>query len=320
MVLAEELQLDRLYANALRAVGQSRMRRDDHGGMEDLERSLMISKAIPAPDEAQRAYTGITNSLWELGQLEKAAQNIASTREWCERFPLPRAVQWLAGVEAIHAYKTGVWRDAERMANAFLSEVARSGRHYLEGATRYLRAYLRLAQGDLVAADLDTDAALVLSREAKDPQTLVPTLAARVRVLARLGASGSVAGQLMDESLVILDGCPTHWLVDVAWASVETGREEPFLVELDLVSRRSPWVDAGREIAGHRYEDATVILGAMGARGEEAYARLRAAEAAAAEGRRADADVQLQPALAFFRSVGAAGYVRQGEALLAAAS
>ena len=51
-----------------------------------------------------------------------------------------------------------------------------------------------------------------------------------------------------------------------------------------------------------------------------ATARLRAAKPLAAAGRRTDADEQLQAALAFFRSVGATRYVRDAEALLAAAS
>ena len=46
--------------------------------------------------------------------------------------------------------------------------------------------------------------------------------------------------------------------------------------------------------------------------------RLRAAESLVAQGRRAEADVQLQKALAFYRSVGATRFIREGEALLAA--
>ena len=46
--------------------------------------------------------------------------------------------------------------------------------------------------------------------------------------------------------------------------------------------------------------------------------RLRAAESLVAQGRRAEADVQLQKARAFYRSVGATRFIREGEALLAA--
>lgn len=53
-------------------------------------------------------------------------------------------------------------------------------------------------------------------------------------------------------------------------------------------------------------------------RPDAAELRLRSAEALVAEGRRAEADVQLAEALAFFRSVGATRIVRRAEALLAA--
>jgi hypothetical protein len=46
--------------------------------------------------------------------------------------------------------------------------------------------------------------------------------------------------------------------------------------------------------------------------------RLRAAAQLVETGRRSEADEQLQRALAFWRSVGATRYVREGESLLAA--
>ena len=62
------------------------------------------------------------------------------------------------------------------------------------------------------------------------------------------------------------------------------------------------------------------LLGEIGARTQEAFLRLRAAEQLVEEGRRAEADEQLNRALAFYRSVGATRYVREGEALLAASA
>ena len=53
---------------------------------------------------------------------------------------------------------------------------------------------------------------------------------------------------------------------------------------------------------------------------DEAYARLCAAESLAARGRRAEADEELHAALAFYRSVGATRFIREGEALLAASA
>jgi hypothetical protein len=56
----------------------------------------------------------------------------------------------------------------------------------------------------------------------------------------------------------------------------------------------------------------------MGALPNEAYARLRAAELLASQGRRAEADVQLQRALSTARELMATAWIREGEALLAA--
>ena len=50
---------------------------------------------------------------------------------------------------------------------------------------------------------------------------------------------------------------------------------------------------------------------------EAAYAWLRAAESAAAAGRRADAERFARRALDFYRRVGATAYLRRGEALVA---
>ncbi|HJU02453.1 MAG TPA: hypothetical protein VJ966_14765, partial [Actinomycetes bacterium] len=58
----------------------------------------------------------------------------------------------------------------------------------------------------------------------------------------------------------------------------------------------------------------------IGSLPDEAFARLRAAERLLNAGRPADAKAQLQRALAFYRRVGAAGYLREVDALFAASA
>ena len=53
---------------------------------------------------------------------------------------------------------------------------------------------------------------------------------------------------------------------------------------------------------------------------DAAYVRMRAAEALAAGGRRAEADVQVEQALAVFRSVGATAWANEAETLFAASA
>ena len=62
------------------------------------------------------------------------------------------------------------------------------------------------------------------------------------------------------------------------------------------------------------------VLGEIGARPEEAFTRLRAAEALDEAGKRAEADAQMQNALAFYRSVDATAYIEEAEQLFAASA
>jgi hypothetical protein len=56
----------------------------------------------------------------------------------------------------------------------------------------------------------------------------------------------------------------------------------------------------------------------MGSKPDEAYARLRAAEALLADGLPDEAEEQLERAVSFYRSVGATRYLQLAEALVAA--
>jgi hypothetical protein len=73
-----------------------------------------------------------------------------------------------------------------------------------------------------------------------------------------------------------------------------------------------PWAVAGAAYARGDYVAAAEQCAALGAVTQEAYVRLAAA--------RAGDLVQLEPALEFYRSVGAAWYLRQGESILAASA
>jgi hypothetical protein len=78
-----------------------------------------------------------------------------------------------------------------------------------------------------------------------------------------------------------------------------------------------PWLKAALSYTEGDFVRAADIYAGIGAKAQEAYARLRAAESFVHEGRRAEADAELERALAFWRRVGAAAYIREGEALLA---
>jgi hypothetical protein len=89
-------------------------------------------------------------------------------------------------------------------------------------------------------------------------------------------------------------------------------------VQHSTISTR--WLDAARAYAAGEFEAAAEIYAEIGSVPDEAFARLRAAEALIRAGRRAEGDAQLQQALAFYRSVGATAYIREAESLFAASA
>ena len=105
-----------------------------------------------------------------------------------------------------------------------------------------------------------------------------------------------------------------------AWVAETLGRGSEFVEVVEREPYKSPWLRAALAVASRDFLAAADIIGGMGVVSNEAFFRLRAAEQLVDEGRRAEADEQLRRALAFYRSVGATRFVREGEALLAASA
>jgi hypothetical protein len=105
-----------------------------------------------------------------------------------------------------------------------------------------------------------------------------------------------------------------------AWVAVTLGRSSELVEVIEREPYKSPWLHAALAVGSGDFLGAADIIGGMGIVTHEAFFRLRAAEQLVDEGRRAEADEQLRRALAFYRSVGATRYVREGEALLAASA
>ncbi len=109
-------------------------------------------------------------------------------------------------------------------------------------------------------------------------------------------------------------------MVELAFALLEVGRESELLDGEHGLGPQTPWLDAAHAIGRGELAAAADLLAQIGSVTFEAHVRLRAAQRLSAEGKRAEAAEQLASALAFYRGVGASSAVRQGEAMLAAAS
>ena len=185
------------------------------------------------------------------------------------------------------------------------------------------RAWIRLARDDVPGALEEAEAMLAAyrARVRKQVEFAGAVLAAYGFFLFATGRE-SEAGAAADELVSTLRGTH-HGLggdpVPIVFLLVGLNRTAD--LESILESRPpTPWTEAAHRVAAGDLAGAADVYAELGSLHVEAYARLHAAEQLVAEGRRGEADVQLQKALRFYRSVGATRFVREGEALLAASA
>jgi len=197
--------------------------------------------------------------------------------------------------------------------------------HRREDACRLVRGQIRLARGDETGAVADSERAVDLARAAGTAQ-LVDQLASRAYILLEVGVAAQ-AGELLDEVFRLARQMPVgshlhHFdYIYISYLAHALGRHEQAVAligELSATRPRTRWVDTASRLLHGDLIGAADRCAEIGALFWEAHIRWAAAEALAQDGRRAEADMQLRKALAFYRSVSATRYVRRAEALLAA--
>ena len=159
--------------------------------------------------------------------------------------------------------------------------------------------------------------------EAGSFQSLCGPFAFRARLHGELGDHAE-AGRLLEELLSAWtetrSGYIDGWVVDAWFAARSTGTEARLQRAIETVGIVVPWLDAATALLRHDFIAAAATLEQMGASATAADVQLWAGEWLDEHGRPSDANVQLERSLTFWRSVGARGYLRRCESLLAAAS
>jgi class 3 adenylate cyclase/tetratricopeptide (TPR) repeat protein len=320
LAMAAELGMDDLRAHALNNIGVARLGIGDERGLDDLEQSVEISVAANSA-ESVRSYGNLASTLTSVGQLERAFAMFLEGRRAAERFGLDDPLRWLIAEMAWKLYFEGRWDEALEMLDEQMADFAQNP-YWMEPPCRWLRGRIRLARGDVAGAQEDAQQGLELARLAKDPQVLWPALSFGARAFYTTDAkrADELAGEVLAEWMAAgfpISGSESEWLCDLVVA-LPAGRKGEFLEAVSQATKfPTPWRAAAAAYASGDFLRAAEVYEDIGARPEGAYARLGAAESLVREGRRAEADAELQRALSFWRSVGATAYVREGEALLA---
>ena len=317
LALAEELGLIRLQVSALVVVGTA-LTAVEEGGVSDLERAIELGRGGVAPDETQRAFNNLAEEMIARGRMRDAISLYTDAMAEVDRFGIIVGVRWLAPQEAWAACLLGDWERAEALRSIYLESIAEIGGHYLEGSMLVLQSYMARARGDVAAAVAYAEDAVAHARGVKDPQALGPTLASLALALLDDGRHDE-ATLLLDELLTLTDETGEAlyftWVIDQGWLIHDLRR-----TEAAPRARARIWTEAAQAVARGDLVGAADALAATDLRSEEAYARLRAAEQLASQGRNAEAQPHLERALSFYRSVGATAYLRRAEAILPASA
>ena len=312
--MAEELGDDELLGDALNTRGVVRGSLGDPRWEQDLTRSLELGLRSNS-FRAGRAYINLGSTLLDTaGDLVRSEEITREGLAFSERMGFSStALRWFMGNLADMTYLRGAWDEALAFAEGAI--VGES--HYMAQVGFGVRADIRMARGDDRGAAEDAGIVLERARAIRDPQALDPALVLAAEIAHRYGDQAT-AHALMDE-LGAPERTAGSFVVRAALVCHDLQRE-PFLPARLSGDSVTPWAEAAAAIGAGELGRAAEILARIGARTLEADVWLRAARTAAAYGRHAEAAGRLASALAFYREVGASAYVREAEALLAAAS
>ena len=318
--LAQQLDLTSVRASVLNTRGTMRASVGDEAGLDDLEESIALHEEVHSP-EVTRAYNNLGFSLLRMGDVRRSSEVAVEGVRAAERFGVGEWVRW-ARDKMLYAYfYDGRWDEALNASAELLAEVADSG-HYLASSWQTLRGHILLARGDEAGAVESATIAIEQARIASDLQVVAPALVWRARVLAATGQRDMAEDAMKEfvELLATRSPSASIWFPDAVAALLELGRPDDVERLAGLVSTSTRWLVAGRAQAGPDPAKAAELYAEMGARPDEADARLHAARGLVEGGRRAEADAQLRRALAFYGRVGAVRYAREAETLLAASA
>jgi class 3 adenylate cyclase/tetratricopeptide (TPR) repeat protein len=307
--IANALELREIEAEALQFVGLARLDAGDEDGVGDIEKALSVATELNSP-VALTCYGNLADVLRYLGVLKASAARHIEGERAAKRFGIPVQIRRFRAEQACDLYYTGDWDQALARLEEYLAAIESGSPHRGVGEARLHRGRIRLARGDIEGALGDAEAALRFARTTAEPFNLFPALAFHARVSlepAPKQAEASVA-ELLDR---LVAGQP-FW---GAWSLpqlLEVAGEKQLLELKRVLARAMPptrWYEAVSAAIDGDHERAADLYAAMGARPEEARARVRAAEQALASGDMPRAHGQLEPALRVFTRVGAKGDV-----------
>ena len=318
--MATELGLDELRAHALTTIGMAKNDHDDPSGVADMERALEIALAADSPVAAAIVNNLAVVALYT-GDFPRTDELYAEAERLAERYGDASSVRFIRGNRVWLDFMLGRWERALESADAFIAECEAGSPHRQESTVREVRAALWIARGNDDRALLDQLRAFELTPARQDPFRLLGALAGTAALYAECGQ--------LDEARSLAVQIPP--LVREVGLHGALTRVAVFADELGIGDDLRDAVAAGAGPAVPRWRstielvlagDVSAAADVMASAGNptiEANLRRHAGLRFAADGRPAQAEVELRRALDFYRSVNASFYITQIEEALAGA-
>jgi tetratricopeptide (TPR) repeat protein len=321
LALAEKLGRDEMRAHVLNNIGVARVALGEREGLDDLEASLEIARRVGGPEHV-RACGNLASVLACEGQLQRSAELHGEGLQISQEIGYDEPTRWLLTEIANDHMLAGNWAEARRIVDELMPAYEESP-FWVEPQTRVCRARMLIAEGAVEAAVVDADRAVAVVEGKSTFQGLCNPLALRARLHAELGETkdaARVTDELLDVWKETRSSYVESWVLDLWFAGWSAGEEARVATAMAESRVTAPWLDVVNAFVERDFDKAAAQLESMAAISAAATARLWAGEWLVEEGRHAEAAVQLELALPFWRSVGAWRYLRRCESLLAAAS
>jgi len=319
LAMAETLGLDELRADTLITIGTGLVNEGQFHGVEKIKQGLEVALASNSLHGAMRAYHNLGVTLSQTDLVE-ATEYMEEAGRIARRLGGDLAARYSDSMLIGNQYWLGNWDESLRLAADYIADSEAGRPPHGEDTVREVCARVHHARDEDEQAATEMARAVSLSLATGSPQNWVPVLQHAAKISLELGRRDE-AGRFVADVL----GAPTQSFlslntVELASLTRELGGVEELRRLLETSPRPTPFHAAAQAVLDGDDVRAADLLEQIGDLTLCAERRLSAARALAAAGRLAEANAQLRPALAFFRSVRATRYTREAEALLAAAS
>ena len=317
---ATELGLDELRAHALTTIGMAKNDVDLGSGVADMERALEIALAADSPVASAIVNNLAVYSIFA-GDFRRTDELYAEATRLGERYGHASSVRFVRGNRIFLDFFLGRWDRALESADTFIAECEAGSPHTLEYMAREIRSALWLARGDQDAALRDQLQSFEHAQTRHEPFHKLGSLAVTAALYAELG-------QVDEAHALAVQMPPIIREIGLHGALTRFG---PFADELGIGDELRDAVAAGagprfpfwRSVIEHILAGELVVaadlMASAGCPTIEANLRRHGGLRMLADGRLTEGEVELERALAFFRSVAASAYVAQIESALAGA-